>query len=139
MTVTEIQDKTENDQRRSQRIVLSVGVTVQGACADGWPIHEVTRTLVVNAHGALLPLESPVTLGQVLSIRHNKTDEQLHFRVARIERGSCGNAHIGIEFLEPSARFWRITFPPMDWRPAEPDAPHVAAPQLGLAPVEQAA
>jgi hypothetical protein len=128
MMTTEMQDKMPSDQRRSQRIFLSVGITVHGTGASGQPISEEARTLVVNAHGALLPLESPVVLGQVLTVRHNKTEEELFCRVARIDRSDAGRTEIGIEFLQPSPRFWRVTFPPEDWKPAEPEAAQAIAP-----------
>ena len=121
MTTLEMQPTTSQEQRRSQRIVLRIGVTILGTATDGHPICEQAYTLVVNAHGAYLPLQAPVALGQVLTVHHNKTEEELFCRVARIDRKSDGSAHLAIEFLQPSPRFWRINFPPADWKPAEPE------------------
>jgi len=123
MVTLELQDKTSNDQRRNQRIVLRVGVTLSGTTPNGRPFHEAAYTLVVNAHGAFLPLESPVVHGQVLTMRHNKTEEELFCRVVRIDRGNTGHPQIAVEFIQPSPRFWRVTFPPVDWKPADPEAP----------------
>ena len=122
------QERTANGRRRSQRIFLSVGVTVQGTGASGQPINEATRTIVVNAHGALLHLDSPVKLDQVLTVRHNKTKEELYCRVARIARNEEGSTEVGIEFLHPSPRFWRVTFPPADWQPAAMEVSPTTAP-----------
>ena len=133
------QEKTTNNRRRSQRIFLSVGITVHGTTANGQIINEATRTLVVNAHGALLHLDSPVKLDQVLTVRHNKTKEELFCRVARIARKEAGRTEVGIEFLHPSPRFWRVTFPPADWKPAEPEAVPTIAPQYVHGEAGQAA
>jgi hypothetical protein len=35
---------------------------------------------------------------------------------------------VGLEFSEPVPRFWRITFPPEDWNPADRKLP--TAPQM---------
>ena len=139
MTTLEMQDMKPNERRRSQRIYLNVGVTIQGTGASGEPINEEARTLVVSAHGALLPLESPVALGQVLTVHHNKTEEELFCRVARIDRSNAERAAIGIEFLQPSPHFWRVVFPPADWKPAEPEAAQTFAPLCAASVVEQVA
>ena len=121
MTTFEMQPSTSHDQRRSQRIVLRVGVTILGTGLHGQAIHEKVHTFVVNAHGAYLPLGADVQVGQVLTVRHNKTSEELFCKIARIDRTSDGSAHLAIEFLQPSPRFWRVTFPPVDWKPVETD------------------
>ena len=139
MTTLEMQDMRPNERRRSQRIYLSVGVTIQGTGASGEPINEEARTLVVSAHGALLPLESSVALGQVLTVHHNKTEEELFCKVARIKRGNAEKPEIGIEFLQPSPRFWRVAFPPADWKPAELEAAQTFAPLCAAPAAEQVA
>ena len=117
MTTLEIQ--AAQDHRRSQRIVLRVGVTILGTDLHGRPINEKSHTLVVNAHGAYLSLETSVEVGQILTVRHNKTEEELFCRVTRIDLASGGSHRLAIEFLQPSSRFWRVTFPPTDWKPAD--------------------
>jgi hypothetical protein len=139
MTTQEMQGTKPNQRRRSQRIFLNVGVTIQGTGANGEPINEESRTLVVSAHGALLALQSPVALGQVLTVHHNKTEEELFCRVARIQQGNAEKTEIGIEFLQPSPRFWRVAFPPADWKPAELEAAQTFAPLCAASVVEQVA
>ena len=139
MTTLEMQDMRPNERRRSQRIYLSVGVTIQGTGASGEAINEEARTLVVSAHGALLPLESPVALGQMLTVHHNKTEEELFCRVARIKRSNEEKPEVGIEFLQPSPRFWRVAFPPADWKPAELEAAQTLGPLCAASVVEQVA
>jgi len=37
---------------------------------------------------------------------------------------------VGIEFLEPSPRFWRIAFPPEDWSARSPEAKGFVTPPV---------
>src|SRR5208337_1941519 len=48
------------NQRRSQRILLAVPLRVSGKRSTGTPFMELTNTLIVNAHGALMVLREPV-------------------------------------------------------------------------------
>jgi hypothetical protein len=100
--------------RRSQRVVLSMRITVWGDAARG-PFNEVAQTLVVNAHGALIALEADVSEGQQLQIQSPATSEIMLCRVAHVGPVKDGKRHIGVEFAEPAPRFWQITFPPDDW------------------------
>ncbi len=109
-------------QRRSQRILLSVRVIVSGKHANGSPFSERTTTQVVNAHGALILLHEPVVVGQILNIKHVATGEELVCTVMDINPGQLEIPEIGIEFVNPNARFWRVSFPPEDWTPRSPYA-----------------
>ncbi|MGA2300861.1 MAG: hypothetical protein ABSG77_09235 [Candidatus Acidiferrum sp.] len=113
-------------QRRSQRIVLSVSIIVSGERANGSAFNERATTLVVNAHGALILLREPVIVGQVLSVNHVGTGEDLVCTVKDINPGEEQIPEIGIEFARPNARFWRVSFPPEDWTPRSPEAKRYA-------------
>lgn len=112
------------NQRRSHRIVLSVTIIVSGKRANGSPFKERTKTLVVNAHGGLILLREPVLVGQVLTITHVGTGEDLACTVMDINSGQEEIPEIGIGFAQPNAHFWRVSFPPEDWSPRHPDAKH---------------
>ena len=109
-------------QRRSQRVMLSVKVLVSGGHCDGRRFSEEAVTSVVNAHGALILLAEKVTLGQLLTVRNVKSDEELQVEVVDVGTPQDGKLEVGMEFLEPSPRFWRIAFPPEDWTPRSPEA-----------------
>lgn len=109
-------------QRRSQRVLLSVPVIVSGKRENGSSFSERTRTLVVNVHGALLLLGEPVAVGQALSITNVATGEALTCTVKDTNPGQHEVPEIGIEFSQPSARFWRVSFPPPEWSPRSPEA-----------------
>ena len=107
----------EAHRRRSQRVMLSVPVTLSGKSADG-PFNEDTQTMVINAHGALVGLKTKVSKGQTLRIRTRMSPEDLDCNVIWIGPAAEGKTQCGIEFAQPAPNFWRITFPPADWSPA---------------------
>jgi hypothetical protein len=101
--------------RRSMRVLLSIGVQVSGKTATKEDFTEDTRTLVVNAHGALVSLSTPVAAGQFVKLTHSATQDTRDCRVVYLGNSTDGKIQMGIEFLEPSGDFWHIDFPPDDW------------------------
>ncbi len=99
----------ESKHRRSQRVFLSVPITVSGEFEQG-PFSEETRTLSVNVHGALLSLSTQVSVDQALQIR-NAHGEQQACRVVCLGPTADGQTQVGVEFTEPSPEFWHIEFP----------------------------
>jgi PilZ domain len=113
---TTIQGGYDLGRRRSQRVILSLGVTVRTEDAPKEAaFEEQTSTLVVNAHGALIVLTGKVKKGQNLRITNRASHAQEKCRVVYVGAASGGKAQIGIEFLNPSPDFWHIAFPPEDW------------------------
>ncbi|MBZ5539350.1 MAG: hypothetical protein LAN61_02405 [Acidobacteriia bacterium] len=126
-----------SNQRRSQRVLLSLPVEVtaqQGV--EKKPVSEKTRTMVVNAHGALVQLNLKVEIGQQLTVKNLKTSEEAHCRVVFVNHAQLSNVEVGLEFLKPAPLFWRIAFPPADWTPRSPDAKGSAS-KGGAAPAHQ--
>jgi hypothetical protein len=111
----------EATRRRSQRVIMSLPITVR---TDNAPkdssFEEETHTLVVNVHGALIVLASLVAYGQKLWLMNRGTRTEQGCRVATLGPTSDGKAQIGVEFLNPSPDFWHISFPPEDWILPEP-------------------
>ena len=101
--------------RRSMRVLLSVPITVTGKNARGQDFVEQTRTLVVNAHGALVTLSAQVLPGQKVRLVNKATDDSLLCRVVHVSAPQAGRLQIGVEFEMPSPSFWHIDFPPEDW------------------------
>lgn len=108
--------------RRSQRVCLSLSITVFREGPGKNVASEETTTLIVNAHGALIQLALTVEIGQLLRIKNTQTLEELVGRVINLGPDQPGKREVGIEFEVPSPRFWRIAFPPSDWTPRSPDA-----------------
>lgn len=112
-------------QRRSQRILLSVSILVSGERANGAPFAERTITQAVNAHGALIQLREAVIAGQELRMKNLTTSEEITCTVMDINSAGSPIPEIGVAFSESCARFWRVTFPPEDWNPRNPEAKRV--------------
>jgi hypothetical protein len=124
--------------RRSQRVCLRLPIVVLREGPGVNVASEETYTLIVNAHGALIHLALTVEIGQLLGIKNVQTMEELVCRVVNLGPDQTGKREVGVEFEQPSPRFWRIAFPPSDWTPRSPDAkaptPHVPA---GRVPVKK--
>lgn len=108
-------------QRRSQRLLLQMPVLVQGVTEDTHSFLEETKTLVVNAHGALIVLSMRVACGQKLVLKNQKTNEERPCKVVFLGPGKIGKNQVGVEFTQPAPFFWHIDFPPEDWTPPAPD------------------
>src|SRR6266853_4850018 len=113
----------DNDaQRRSQRVILKVTVVVLAHGADNKLVSEVTRTVTVNAHGARVVLRLKVSIGQLLTLRHSGTGEEVSCRVVYLSPHQAEKREVGVELMKPSPGFWRISFPPPDWTTRSPEA-----------------
>lgn len=111
-------DGSESNRRRSRRVLLSIPVTVSGDSPQG-TFNEQTRTLAVNAHGALITLTSKISHGQQLRLKNQTHSDERNCRVSYIGPTTEGQTQVGIEFNEPAPDFWHIAFPPDDWVPPQ--------------------
>jgi len=101
--------------RRSMRVLLSVPIHVSGKDRDNEQFDEETRTLVVNAHGALISLAAKVIAGQQITVDNKATRKTMNCRVVYLGNPAAGKIQMGVEFTEPCPSFWQIDFPPDDW------------------------
>jgi hypothetical protein len=109
---------TGSNKRRSQRVIISVPVSVSGKKVDGAEFQEDTMTLVLNAHGALIALAAKVKEAQSLLIQNKGSAEPQQCRVVYVGHSENGKTQVAIEFLQPTPHFWHISFPPEDWSSA---------------------
>ena len=110
----------DKGRRRSLRVMLSVTVIVRGKGLDGMAFEEETKTLVVNAHGALIHLRADVKTDHKITLIHKGTQQAQASRVVYVGTTmQGGKAQVGIEFDKPSPQFWQISFPPDDWNVPE--------------------
>ena len=114
--------------RRSQRVLMQVGVRVRGKDAHGRTFEEEASTLAINAHGALVLLQTRLTSGSMVLMQHKLTEEEQECHVVFLGPVRGGQGEIGLEFSEPRPTFWRVTFPPEDWSPRHPEARTVNSP-----------
>jgi hypothetical protein len=113
--------------RRSQRVLMQVAVRISGQDSQGKPIEEETETLAINAHGALVLLQSRLTSGSKVLLRHKRTEEEQECHVVFLGPVRSGKAEIGLEFSSPRPAFWRVAFPPEDWTSKHPEARTVSS------------
>lgn len=110
----------DKGRRRSLRVMLSVTVIVRANNPDGKAFEEETKTLVVNAHGALIHLRSEVKANQKVVLIHKGTQEEQSCRIVYVGATmQGGKAQVGIEFDKASPEFWQISFQPDDWNAPE--------------------
>ena len=109
-------------QRRSQRVMLKASVVVLTQGADNKLISETTRTVTVNAHGAMILLGVKVSIGQLLTVRHAGTGEEASCRVVYLSPHQAEKREVGVDFIKPCPGFCRISFPPPDWTMRSPEA-----------------
>lgn len=109
------------NRRRTQRVLLRLPILVIARGPDQQHISENAFTTNVNAHGALLSLSMRVELGQKILIRNPDTLEEQFVRVVHVTPAAEGKTEVGVEFLKPAPKFWRISFPPDDWTPHDPE------------------
>ncbi|HEY1469226.1 MAG TPA: hypothetical protein VGF61_09285 [Candidatus Acidoferrum sp.] len=107
---------------------MQVAVRVRGTDAQGKAFEEETATLAINAHGALVLLQTRLTSGAKVLMYHSGTRQEEECHVAFLGPVRAGKAEIGLEFSAPSPTFWRVTFPPEDWSPKHPDARSIPTP-----------
>jgi hypothetical protein len=105
------------ERRRSERVFLQVGVFVQGITAEGRAFREKTRTVAVNAHGALVHLAENVRPNDEVTLTHAVTGQQQTCRVVYLQAISGNIRAVGLEFQKACSKFWQIAFPPSDWKP----------------------
>jgi hypothetical protein len=117
-----VQVGQKNVQRRSQRVLIGLPISVVLARPNQKPIREQTKTLAVNAHGALILLAMKLFAGDPVTLINHQTDEQQLCRVVYLGPVQSEKQEVGIEFVKPSPLFWRIAFPPRDWTPEHEDA-----------------
>jgi PilZ domain len=110
-----------HNRRRSQRVLLRMPILVVARGSDQQHVSENAFTTNVSAHGALLLLSMRVALNQKILIRHIETLEEQFVRVVHVTPAAEGKSEVGVEFLKAAPKFWRISFPPDDWTPKDPE------------------
>jgi hypothetical protein len=106
--------------RRSDRVLVTLPVTVSGTNAAGKSFSENAHTVSVSQNGAAIALMTPLVPGQAIVIRRNRSGVP---RLAACELaeqiGKQGGLPVySVAFRKPAARFWDIIFPSL---PADAD------------------
>jgi hypothetical protein len=76
-------------------VCLNVDVGITFECAGGKTVSELTKTLIVNAHGALILPNLAFSTGDLLRMKNLKTVEELACRVVDWSWGNTGVPEVG--------------------------------------------
>jgi len=101
---------------------MQVPVRVRGDNAEGKVFQEEASTLAINAHGALVQLQTRLTTGSKVFLQHKQTQEEQECQVVFLGPVRAGKSEVGLEFSAACPTFWRVAFPPEDWSPKHPEA-----------------
>jgi hypothetical protein len=106
------------ERKRSQRVLLRVRALIHVALKGKATTFE-TSTVSVTPQGALVVLKESLPAETRLILEHASTKEKVACRVTRPSKEMPEGFHVPVEFDSPSPGFWKIVFPPSDWRPEE--------------------
>lgn len=96
------------------RVRANIHVAVKGK-----PTTLQALTVSVNPQGALVLLKEALPVETRLVLEHTSTREKIACHVTRTAKEMPEGFHVPVEFDLPTPGFWKIDFPPVDWRPEE--------------------
>jgi hypothetical protein len=108
----------QDERRRSQRVMLRVGVKLH-VTIDGKPSIVRAFTANVNDHGALLLSPENFVSGARFVLEHERSHERIGCYVTRKPQAAAEGFQVAVEFDQAAPGFWHITFPPTDWKASE--------------------
>jgi hypothetical protein len=102
----------EIERRRSERLLITVPIRVEGIDRDGEKFTEETRTLVINRQGARIYLKRSVVPGTTLLITTRVGHRSAKFRVVGPTQPVSGEGgEWGVESEDSNNSIWGIGFP----------------------------
>ena len=104
------------ERRRSERLLLDVGLLITGQSVERKLFQEETFTISVSAHGALMVLSTKVALGQRLFVKNRRTQNEMESRVTRFGPPYGKQAQVGVDFARPAPMFWPVDPLPNSWK-----------------------
>jgi L-cysteine desulfidase len=106
------------ERRRSHRVIIRISVTLE-IMKSGEKVTVPAHTVAVNIHGAMVLCSRPIDADTQLEILNDRTQERAGARVTRASRDSAEGYLIPLEFTTPTPAFWRISFPPANWKSSD--------------------
>ena len=104
------------ERRRGQRVLLRIRANIHVAL-QGKATTLDAATLSVTPQGAVVVMKQNLPAETRLVLEHGGTKQCVGCKVARPTRETAEGFHIPLEFDSPAPGFWKISFPPSDWRP----------------------
>jgi hypothetical protein len=106
------------ERRRSHRVMIRVPVNLKIIVA-GKAVTAKGITESVNDHGAMVQCVRAFPAQTIVELENDRTGEKTQCRVTRTPIENKDGYLIPLEFSAPSPTFWRISFPPSDWKPGD--------------------
>jgi len=105
------------NRRRGQRVLLRV--RANALITTKFKDEEVVPviTLSVNPAGAMLVSPRNLAVQTRFVLEHAATKEKINCRVVASAKQAPEGFHVPVSFDAPSPKFWKIDFPPEDWKP----------------------
>ena|ERR1035437_459651 len=102
---------------RSQRVIIDIPIRVHVNREGAGSVEEITKTVLVNARGALIKLSTLVGVGESVRMVNVRNNAEIKCTVANIRTDPKDKerAEVGIVFDEPAPWYWGLSFPPEDW------------------------
>lgn len=105
------------ERRRTLRVSITVPLTVHGQDQNGDKFRVKAKSHSVNRHGALIQMDEPVTVGQMLILVNENSDRTVESRVVSVKRDRENKTYVGVEFVSADSNFWHMSFPLPGARP----------------------
>ncbi len=101
------------EKRRTDRIMLTIPLIVEGTDTKGYPFKEDGRTVTLNRHGARIRASRPLLPGQTIKLTNLVGRREAEFRVVGpVSPMTQQGGEWGVECLNPKENIWGIQFPP---------------------------
>jgi len=105
------------ERRRGQRVLLRIRANAHITTKAKETEVVAVTTLSVNPAGAMLISPRNLAAQTRFVLEHSGTKEKIECRVVSMPKHSPEGFQVPVSFDVPSPRFWRIDFPPEDWKP----------------------
>jgi hypothetical protein len=106
------------ERRQEQRVLLKIRAQIHVVLQGKTTTLDVS-TLSVNPCGALVLANQDLPTETLLVLEHSTTKQRVACRVVRSPQKTADGYHVPLQFDSPSPAFWKIDFPPADWRPED--------------------
>lgn len=94
--------------RSSPRISIRIPVVAYGWSQEAISFHENTITLMVNASGGLITLNTKVNVGDTIFVVNQSTQGEQECRVAHVGPEFEGKLRVGFAFKRQAPSFWKM-------------------------------
>jgi len=103
------------EKRRSDRILLTIPLSIQGEDENGQPFQADAQTSIINRHGGQIRINRRLRAGGTVRIINLVGRHSCEFRVVGpVAPFSEKGGEYGVEYLSQSENIWGIQFPPLE-------------------------